>query len=65
MTFSVRVHIAAVYNYDGDGPHKLSLRFGDVVTVMEECGGWYKGCLYYSPAQKVREAAMLNEHCCE
>ena len=42
----------AVCKYDGDGPHRLPLRFGDVVSVLEECQGWYRGHLYYDPSQK-------------
>ena len=44
----------AICNFEGDGPHRLPLRFGDVVSVLEECRGWYRGCLYHQPAQQVR-----------
>ena len=42
----------AIHNYEGKGLHKLSLMFGDVVILYEECQGWYRGALYYDQNKK-------------
>jgi hypothetical protein len=36
--------VAVVYGYDPKSTYPyLSLRFGDVVHILEENGGWYRG----------------------
>eukprot|EP00118_Oscarella_pearsei_P008176 m.41339 g.41339 ORF g.41339 m.41339 type:complete len:1906 (+) comp33136_c0_seq1:84-5801(+) len=32
-----------VYNYDARNAQELSLRFGDTVQILEQCGRWYRG----------------------
>ncbi|XP_028391608.1 dedicator of cytokinesis protein 1-like [Dendronephthya gigantea] len=34
----------AIYNFDGTGRYMLPLLIGETVKIVEECGGWYRGC---------------------
>ena len=46
--------LAAVFNFEGQNEHHLSLRVGDLLYLMEEYPGWYRGHLYQNSAVKVR-----------
>jgi hypothetical protein len=38
-------YAVVVHDFTARNEHELTLPFGEGVHILEECGGWYRGCL--------------------